>query len=303
MNFLVVGDLHGNKPKILAKDFDAIITTGDFCSDKHLNPLYKAWFGYLKKEKESQLSFSEFVVDMIGKKRLRELETESLKGGRKVLEFLNSFGVPVYIVPGNWDQSYGKTKIKNSDASDYNYIKSFLDYYLADKTNPYLTRGLRNIKDCQFKLHKIKEYNIIGYGLSSGPEYYAKKLKKRKFSKSESLKLRNAYQKIMNKLAEKCSKNNGKITVFLTHNVPYGMKLDVGLDKNSYAYKKHLGSSIARDFCKRYKPLVCIGGHIHEHFGKCILGKTTVINAGYGFKGNVILELNDSKIKRLKFVK
>ncbi len=35
MRFLIVGDLHGQMPKIHFKEFDAIIAPGDFCPDEH----------------------------------------------------------------------------------------------------------------------------------------------------------------------------------------------------------------------------------------------------------------------------
>lgn len=50
-----------------------------------------------------------------------------------------------------------------------------------------------------------------------------------------------------------------------------------------------------------YQPLVCIGGHMHEHFTKCKIGKTIAINVGFGPYANVWLELSDNKIKRLEF--
>ncbi len=34
MKFLIVGDLHGQMPKIFFKEFDAITAPGDFCSDE-----------------------------------------------------------------------------------------------------------------------------------------------------------------------------------------------------------------------------------------------------------------------------
>ena len=46
---------------------------------------------------------------------------------------------------------------------------------------------------------------------------------------------------------------------------------------------------------------MCIGAHMHEHFSKCKLGKTTCINAGFGGKVNVLLEIDQGKIKQLKF--
>lgn len=41
MRFLIVGDLHGKKPKIHYKNFDAIIAPGDFCSDELKKEMYK----------------------------------------------------------------------------------------------------------------------------------------------------------------------------------------------------------------------------------------------------------------------
>ena len=37
MKILVLGDLHGEKPKLRIKDFDAIVCFGDVCSDKESN--------------------------------------------------------------------------------------------------------------------------------------------------------------------------------------------------------------------------------------------------------------------------
>ena len=37
VKFLIIGDLHGNKPKIHFKDFDAIIAHGDFCGTMKLS--------------------------------------------------------------------------------------------------------------------------------------------------------------------------------------------------------------------------------------------------------------------------
>jgi uncharacterized protein len=42
----------------------------------------------------------------------------------------------------------------------------------------------------------------------------------------------------------------------------------------------HVGSSIVRDFIIKYKPDVCIAGHIHESRGKDRIDGTMVLNAG-----------------------
>src|SRR3989338_9663690 len=139
--FLIIGDLHGNKPKIHFKDFDYIIAPGDFCSDKGLRPLMKKWLN----NKNTIKDFDKFISRTVGNKKYRTLKKESLKVGRCILSYLNSFSKPVFIVPGNWDESYAKSRIKNMEASRYSYARSFLDYFLGDKTNTYLTKGLKNI--------------------------------------------------------------------------------------------------------------------------------------------------------------
>ncbi|MBI5677573.1 MAG: hypothetical protein HZC52_03575 [Planctomycetes bacterium] len=42
----------------------------------------------------------------------------------------------------------------------------------------------------------------------------------------------------------------------------------------------HVGSQTVRDFIIKYKPHVCISGHIHESRAKDKIGDTIVLNAG-----------------------
>ncbi|MCA9485933.1 MAG: metallophosphoesterase [Nanoarchaeota archaeon] len=303
MKILVVGDSHGRRPRIHFKDFDAIICVGDVCYDRKMSKHYRGWFSYMKKN--DRIDFKDYLkMKSVTKKMEREYDKFSLKGGRKILEYLNSFGKPVYFVPGNWDQSYGETNVDEDDENPYRRIKSLYDIYLADRTNPKLIRGLKNIKDCQYQLHTFGEINILGYGLSSAPENPRLRKKGKKISGKQYERLKKHYGKIHEKLKKEYQKRNKKLpTIFLTHNVPYNTKIDRILNKGSSMYKKHWGSTVAREFCQKYKPILCVGGHMHEHFGKDKIGKTAVMNAGYGRDANTLIEIRDGKLKKLSFHK
>ena len=303
MKILVIGDLHGKKPKIHFRNFDCIIQVGDVCDDSKFRPYLKKWFASVKRDGGKALSDDKFIINQIGKRGLKKLEQDSLNRGRKILEYLNGFEKPVFLVPGNWDQSYGETKIKDIDKSDYNYLKAFYDFYMGDRINPKLVRGLKNIKDCQFKVHEFNKINFFGYGLISSYEHYKRK-RKLNVSKSEHEKLKRAYFNLVKKLFSTYSRRNKRLpTIFIPHNIPKNTKLDLVKNKDSPAHGMHLGSSIARKFCERYQPLMCIGGHVHESPGKDKIGKTTLINPGFGVDAQVLIDVDEDKgkVRKIKF--
>jgi Icc-related predicted phosphoesterase len=140
--------------------------------------------------------------------------------------------------------------------------------------------------------------------LSSNTEdpFLRKKNVKLVYTKEEFRKLKLAYERILKKLDRAYQKRDEENpTIFLTHNIPYRTKLDTLLDKKSKYYRKHFGSSVARWFCDKYQPLVCIGGHMHEHFGKIRTRKTLVINVGFGAHVNVMIELEGERVKEVLF--
>lgn len=195
--------------------------------------------------------------------------------------------------------------------NDYNYMKSFYDFYLGNKLNFKLIKGLKNLKNCQFNLHCFNNINFIGYGLSSGPEKFPKRRKRLKnkvigqtgISALKFKELKNSYKKIINQLEDVFRKRNKNFpTIFISHNVPYGF-LDIVKSKENYAYNMHLGSDVAARLCLNHNPLLCVSGHVHEHFGKSKLGKTTIINAGFGKDANVLIDLdeNKKKIRKIEF--
>ena len=81
---------------------------------------------------------------------------------------------------------------------------------------------------------------------------------------------------------------NAKWKIMVCHTPPKDTAIDVirsGL---------HVGSSVVRDFIIKYKPDVCISGHIHESRGKEMLGNTIILNAGM-FRDGWYLEIDVDK--------
>ncbi len=304
MKLLIIGDLHGRKPIIKTKDFDAFVLVGDICDDRKIGKLYKKYFTLLKNP-DFEMGFEEFAYSEIGKNKFLEYEKESLLVGRKILEHLDEFNKPIFMVGGNWDQSYGKTRIKNVDKSTYNRLRYFFESCIGDKINPLLSKGIKNLKNCMIHNLEFGGINFVGYGLSSGPERVRKKYKK-EIGEEKYKHLMTLQKKLIDKLDSvyKNRKSKNVPTVFITHNVPYNTKLDKIKDKKSYAYNKHVGSIIARDFCKKFQPAICVGGHVHEGRGKDKIGKTLVVNPGYGAKAQVVLHFDEenNKIKFVKFI-
>lgn len=280
MRNLILGDLHGSIPEIRLKDFDAVIATGDFCPYDELRVYaFKAIKEKLKNP-ESKKKWYEFS----GKRRARALTKEYMSKGRDVLKYLNSLGAPVYMVPGN---------------TDFTAVDDEWGFLKQDNFKK-ITKGLKNVLDVNHKLVDMGKYQIIGYGISSGPEkpQYKEDLKSK--TKKE-LKSMEAKYKINSLKLSLLFKKATKPIIFLSHNVPFNTPIDKITDKKSPRYGYHYGSLIAREMIEKYQPLVCVGGHMHEHFDKCRIGKTVCINAGFGPKVNVLMDLKGNKIKNLEF--
>jgi len=278
MKFLIIGDLHGNKPQIHFKDFDAVIAPGDFCSDA----LRKHMFEAVKQSLDQKKTV--WWYDLIGHEKAKEYAEQSISDGKKILEFLDSIGKPVYAVPGNWDWTAAKD-------GTWDFLKT--DHYSQ------MLKGLKNVVDVHHKLVDAGEFQFIGHGVISGPEYPQYDDVKM-YTEKELKEKKESYEKTKNKLAGLFAKAK-KPVIFMPHNVPFNTPIDMITNKESPRFGQHFGSLIARELVDKYQPLVCVGGHMHEHFTKCMLGKTTCINAGFGSFVNVLLEVEGDKIKRLEF--
>lgn len=289
MRFVIVGDLHGQKPEIYYQSYDAIIAPGDFCGNTEKIRGYM--FKILESKKKGE-NLDKQWYDLVGKKTARKWVKESLELGREVLEYLDSLGVPVYVIPGNWDWVHD------------NSIWKFLD---KDYYHDYLLKDLKNVVDCHNKFVPISdELCIVGYGLNSAPELPQHAEDMAMLTPKEFEKLEKVYEDkkeiLVQCFRQRKSGKHKRQAIFLTHNVPFNTAVDKITWKESPRYGQHYGSILVKEMVEVYRPPICIGGHIHENFSACKMGKTTVINAGYGSKVNVWLELDDKK-KKVEFYK
>ena len=70
-------------------------------------------------------------------------------------------------------------------------------------------------------------------------------------------------------------KFKGKEIILITHQPPYGTKLDY------LEYFEHVGNKSFRKFIEEFKPILALSGHLHENFGEMDnLGTTILINPG-----------------------
>lgn len=280
MKILLIGDFHGKKLRIKNQKFDAIFSQGDFC---HSGIITSIMFKCMRRRSKDN-SFKKKWFEEIGLRKANKLFKISLKKGREILKYLDSFKIPVYIIPGNWEW------VRRTDFTRAHPFKN-------------LIKNLKNTKNAEKKLINIGEYQIIGYGVNSSPEYPQYKEDFSRFSKPELKKRKKEYIKNYAQIS-KLFKKAKKPVIFMSHNVPFNTKLDKIMWKKSPKYGYHYGSLVTKKIIEKYQPFLCICGHMHEHQGKTKIGKTLVINPGYAFEGQyAILELKGKKIKSLRFYK
>ena len=63
--------------------------------------------------------------------------------------------------------------------------------------------------------------------------------------------------------------------IFLTHDAPYGTKLDIIRSRNEQG-----GNKALTEFIERVKPIINVHGHIHENRGTARIAETFLINPG-----------------------
>ena len=113
---------------------------------------------------------------------------------------------------------------------------------------------LENVVFLHRGVFEVDDYLFFGYG---GDGFSRENLEFEKVAKSVEKRLK------------------GKKVVLITHQPPYGTKLD------DLEYFEHVGNKSYRKFILKNKPVLALSGHLHENFGAIDkLGKTVLINPG-----------------------
>lgn len=260
MKILAIGDFHGSIPKnlnrIIEKNkIDLILSTGDICSHDRIE--WKYW-------KRSRTG--EKLIDILGKDKLKKLIIRELEKSKNAFKILNQMKIPLILVYGNGDIT-----------SDY--LKQHTIKYKGIED---IIKASKNMK--LLKCGRTKFNNLIILGHSGYRGYTAKKGDNFGKYPNRVIKINIKWKKDLEKLAKYARGD----FIFLTHDVPLG-KLDKVKNKKSPAYSEHMGDKFYLDFDKRYKPMIHICGHMHENQGIDKIGKTIIINSGFGKIGEAAL--------------
>lgn len=82
------------------------------------------------------------------------------------------------------------------------------------------------------------------------------------------------------------------IKIMVCHTPPVNTRVDM------ISSGAHVGSTAVREFIEKYKPDLCITGHIHESAGEDTIGRTKIINPGPFYDGGYVwIEVEDGKVR------
>jgi Icc-related predicted phosphoesterase len=273
MKILVVGDCHGVKPDIEEEvgDADLILATGDICGDS--DEVRNAMFQAMDSEK--------MWYDVLGREEAKKAVEKSIAEGREVLEHLNSFGKPVFLVPGNWDWTGEENQWE----------------FMEENRFRELVEEFQNIHNIDREVFRTSGLSFIGYGPCPAPEFpqYEDDMPE---DPEELEEMKKEYRERKEEL-EEIFESAADPVIFLSHNVPNDTSLDKIENPDSPAEGRHYGSLVVRDFIEDFQPVFSAAGHIHEGYGVEDIGDTVALNAGlYGF---VTVEIESEEVEDLGF--
>lgn len=180
------------------------------------------------------------------------------------------------VVSGDLTNCHGKTETKKVLDAIKKYNKQLLvQYGNMDKpeVDGYLTKEGINLHGNGYLFGDV---GVFGCGASSPTPFHTPS----EITEADIERfLTNGYNKV----------KDAKWKIMVCHTPPKDTATDI------VRSGMHVGSQTVRDFILKYKPHVCISGHIHESRAKDKIGDTIVLNAGMcrdGWYIEVVIDKN-----------
>ncbi|MHA1912574.1 MAG: metallophosphoesterase family protein [Candidatus Kariarchaeaceae archaeon] len=245
MKIGLLADIHGSEKNLnlLLNHFerekiDLVLIAGDIAATVNYKLIVKS---VIFSKKLSRSNYANYVYSSA----LELFDKFQIKSLKNILKRLNKCSFPTILIPGNSETNNASHFLKEESEKSNNLF--FIDNDL---------------------LHMPElEITFIGYS-GTLPAVY-----RRAFAspgEKPLIQMREELSKIEQKL-----KDSTDPVIFLTHDAPYGTKLDI-----IKARKEQGGNKALTEFIERVKPLINIHGHIHENRGTDRIGKTLLINPG-----------------------
>lgn len=282
MRILAIGCFHGKVPIklksfIKKNDISAVLYSGDFAEHHRERKLEHKHDKEIIERLVAGEDYFSIMNELFDPKVLQSSVAEGLESTLKVIYKVVKLGVPVYWIHGN------------HDPSESELAEMGLKWRLPDRP------GFRWLHRRRIKIDGI---SIAGYGGYRGTTGKLHLLKGMKIS---PLFRRNVQEIVKEQKAEMSSLLRRKTDILVTHDPPANTKLDYLIAPGQVLNRKHIGDDVTRAVIEKYKPRLVLCSHMHECRGIDKIGKTTVVNTGFGKKGEaVVIELPSLKVKFVK---
>lgn len=277
MRILVCGDFHGKvsvklRKAVASQRPDIILCVGDLPDTSALRKLIFKHYDGLGKG----LS----LEDIVGAKRVDRLHKTAIKSMGKVLDFLDSFGVPVVLIWGNSDYVSHKRPFGLDELPVM--VKRFknVTFVMRERSLVFGDTQVLAFSGYRYPVHKgfrdeiLKEDSVLAKNVERENAVWRRRLQ-RLFSRSD----------------------NQKRRIFLCHDAISGC-MDIVKSDNPMK-GKHLGDDLFAEFVRLHKPDFCVHGHFHEYHARRLFDKTVVVNGGPGFD-DCFAVIDDKRVRLLK---
>ncbi len=244
MKIGLLADIHGSEKNLnqLLNHFkkekvDLVLIAGDIAATVSYKLIIRSFIATKKLSRSNYATYAySSALDLFDRFQIKSL--------KKILKRLNRCSFPSIIIQGNSETVNASLFLKEESERSSNLF--FIDNEILELP--------------EFK------FTFIGYS-GTLPAVY-----RRAFASPGEKPLAQMREELEG--MEKKIKGTNPI-IFLTHDAPYGTKLDIIKSRNEQG-----GNKALTEFIERVKPIINVHGHIHENRGAARFTETFLINPG-----------------------